>query len=336
MSGGTVKCWGGSGGNGTTTPYVPIDMPGLIGVSNIAAGYSHTCAVTTGGGVKCWGTEALGTMTTVSSAVPVDVVGLSSGVSAVTAGYQFSCALMTSGGVKCWGLNSSGQLGNDDPLTAAHLPNYWDPSNSWDWNGYPTPLDVLQLSGVSSLSGGWAHTCALLQGGEVKCWGQNNHFQVGASPQTNRMLPVTAFASGSGISAMTGGELHTCALTTGGGVKCWGAAPQLGTNSASDSLVAWDVVGLTSGVSAIAAGALYTCAIVAGGVKCWGNVSPYTILPADLPGLGSGVSAIAAGESHACVLTTSGNVKCWGANDHGQLGTNNTTASSVPVEPMGL
>jgi alpha-tubulin suppressor-like RCC1 family protein len=71
-------------------------------------------------------------------------------------------------------------------------------------------------------------------------------------------------------------------------------------------------------------------------VKCWGNISPYTLLPADVPGLSSGVSAIAAGQSHTCILTTSGGVRCWGANDHGQLGTNNTTASSVPVEPIGL
>ena len=81
----------------------------------ISAGLRHSCAVTSAGGVKCWGANyggALGDGTEDRHFAPVDVVGLSSGVTAVAAGYDSSCALLSSGGVKCWGYNAQGKLGD--------------------------------------------------------------------------------------------------------------------------------------------------------------------------------------------------------------------------------
>jgi len=246
---GGVKCWGdnnfGQIGNGRwliNYQPTPVNVVGLSsGGAGIAAGYGHTCAVTGGGGVKCWGRNSsgeLGDGTTTNRVTPVDVVGLSSGITAITAGTGRTCALTSAGGVKCWGSNYVG-----DGTTSSLLP-----------------VDVVGLSsGVVAIGAGWGHTCALTGNGGVKCWGENYSGQVGDGTTTHRLTPVDVVGLSSGVLAIAVGGYHTCALTSGGGVKCWGSTPM-------------DVVGLSSGVAAISAGIGHTCALTGGGaIKCWGG-----------------------------------------------------------------
>ena len=335
---GGVECWGsnlkGQLGNGTTTDSTtPVDVSGLASsVTAIAAGDSHTCALTSGGGVKCWGWNLygqLGNGTTTDSSTPVDVPGLASGVTAIAAGRGWTCAVTNNGGVKCWGFNTSGQLGNGS-LTSTS-----------------TPGDVAGLSsGVTAIVAGSFHTCALTRGGGVKCWGWAQGQLGNGSVQSLKPVDVAGLASG--VTAITAGEDHTCVVTNGGGVKCWGVndSGQLGTGSSARSDTPVDVAGLSSGVTAIASGNFHTCALThGGGVKCWGyndagqlgnGTTTDSATPVDVAGAASGVTSIAARADQSCALMTGGAVFCWGLNASGQLGNGTTTDSDVPVEVRGL
>ena len=317
----------------------------LAGISKISAGNFHTCALTNGGGVKCWGSNQFGQMgvslSLFSSSTPVDVPGLSSGVAAIAAGQLHTCALTTLGGVKCWGLNSNGQLGDNGPEAVRF-----------------TPADVSGLtSGVTAIAAGLLTTCALTTGGGAKCWGANGGGQLGDGTTIQRPAPVDVFGLASGVSAIATHNGHSCALTTGGGIKCWGQnnSGQLGIGSPPNaSFTPVDVISAQgmpalTGASAITVNFASSCARASsGGVLCWGSNSagqlgndlisfssntPVNVLsgPSSTPLVG--VSAIAAGSSHACALTSVGGLKCWGFNTSGQIGNgNNSFVVSTPED----
>ena len=188
---------------------------------------------------------------------PVDVVGLGSGVVAIAAGWYHNCALTAAGGLKCWGYGAQGQLGNGSTATQ------------------PTPVDVTGLtSGVAAVAAGAFHTCALTTAGGMKCWGRGDLGQLGDGTTFFRQVPVDVSGLASGVSSIALGWDHSCAITTAGGLKCWGynSNGQLGDGTNADKSSPVDVAGLASGVAMASGGAVHTCAIASGGVaKCWGS-----------------------------------------------------------------
>ncbi len=340
-----VVCWGrnfaGQLGDGTTTNrWVPTTVSGLEGnelessVAVVTARQYHTCALTGAGGAVCWGDNdngQLGDGTTTRRSTPTVVSGLASGVAAVAPGYYHTCALTTVGGALCWGSNGNGQLGDGTTTQST------------------TPVAVSGLSSaVGAIVAGGYHSCAVTSSGAARCWGRNNYGQLGDGTTTDRVTPTAVSGLSSGVAAIATGIYHTCALTTGGGVVCWGynSYGQLGDGTTTDRWTPTAVSGLSNGIAAIAADHYHACArTTAGGALCWGNNSYGQLgdgtttsraTPTAVSGLSSGVAAIEPGGRHTCVRTTGGGVMCWGYNVLGELGDGTTTQRLTPTAVSGL
>jgi alpha-tubulin suppressor-like RCC1 family protein len=181
VRGGAAKCWGsndsGQLGVGTyAAGLTPQTVEGLdSGMTGIAAGMFHACAWYREGGIWCWGENLLGALgdgTNRNSPIPV-VVRLTGGIQSVVAGAGHTCALTVAGGVACWGDNARGQLGNGTTVA----------SN--------TPVEAAGLTrGVVAIAAGAEHTCALLGGRTVKCWGSNNRGQLGNGTRSDSLVPA--------------------------------------------------------------------------------------------------------------------------------------------------
>jgi alpha-tubulin suppressor-like RCC1 family protein len=301
----------------------------LAGNGVIAAGGTHSCALTSGGGLVCWGANR---DTEPGSATPLGVAGLSADVQmvGVGAGY-FTCALTVTGAVKCWGKNGSGQLGDGSGADSA------------------TPVNVAGLeTGSSAIATGVLHACAIVADRGVMCWGNNSRGQLGDGSLMTGLSPVRVSPL-ENVQAVVAGNDHTCALSTDHVVRCWGGntVGQLGTGAiASEIRQPGQHVPIGQDVSSIAAGSNHTCALtVAGSVYCWGwnqygqlgdGTSTTRKTPRLVLGLSSGVQAIAANGTSTCALTSSGEARCWGDNSNGQLGDGTTVDRTQPQAVVGL
>lgn len=344
---------------------------------SVTAGYDHSCALQSTGNVYCWGSSTygqLGNNGTVQSEFPVEVegvggVGSLSNITYLVSGSSHVCGVNPSGNVYCWGENNTGQLG---------INSHAGPQTCTAQPCSKTPLEVKgvggagNLSGIASLAAGWQHACAVDTSGNVYCWGDNNDGQLGVNSTTEEDAPIQVDGVGAsgnltGISSVTAGLEHTCALSSIGNIFCWGldSLGQLGNNSTTESTtpVESQVVGLGGGQSFFSTVAItptlisadnadfFTCAVTTlGNVDCWGydpdgelgdNLTVQSNTPVEVVGVGgtgslSNIVSVATGEYHACGLNTSGNVYCWASNVNGQLGNNSTTSSKTPVEVSGV
>ncbi|MEO7572985.1 MAG: fibronectin type III domain-containing protein [Acidimicrobiales bacterium] len=302
----------------------------------VAAGFAHSCAITNGGSVKCWGENGngqLGNGGSVDSPSPVSVTALT-GVVALGAGYAHACALVAGGAVKCWGDNGSGQLGNGDLIDRR------------------TPVPVVGISGAIAIAAGGAHTCAVLAGGAVKCWGSNYRGQLGNGSTIDARTPVSVagLSEAVTVSASLG---HTCAVLSAGAVGCWGAnySGALGDGTTVASLVPVAVAGINGAVDVAAGGsyseALHTCAVLmSGAAMCWGSNSDGQLgngmtsnapTPAPVPVTGiTDATFVTAGDNHTCVVVGASALRCWGRNVSGQLGNGTSGNASNSPSPVSV
>jgi alpha-tubulin suppressor-like RCC1 family protein len=310
LDNGSVRCWG-FGGDGrlgyghqanvgddeTPGSLAPVDLGSGQSAVAISAGGAHTCAILNTGGVLCWGfgedgrlgygdPATIGDDEVPGSLVPVNL-GPGRTATAITAGGQHTCALLDNAAVRCWGTNGTlfqgdGRLGYGTPDTIGN-------------DETPAAVDPVNTGGpVTAISAGTVHTCAVLVGGSVRCWGNGtdgrngyaNEFRIGDNETPNLAGPVDLGGPAAAISVSD----HSCARLVNGTVRCWGPGTfgRLGyanTNDIGD------------------------------------NEFPSAVDPVDLVGLASSVSA---GGTHTCARLNDGALRCWGEGAHGRLGYANT------------
>ena len=340
---GDVVCWGsnsggqlganssgtcGSNGDCQGSPLA-VTLASSAKAAQVSVGGEHTCAVTTTGGVQCWGKNEkgqLGTGNTTNQTSPTAISSLS-GVLQVVAGKEHTCALLSTGAIKCWGSDSKGQLGNGSSTT--------DDQNA--------PSNVSGITNAIALAAGSEHTCAMLENETLRCWGEGDNGRLGTGSTTDQADPKSV---PSYLGKLTLGTDHSCAVV-GDGAKCWGSnasAGRLGNNENSTIKSTPVSVSSLTGVLAIDSGYDHTCALTkTGGVKCWGSGGSYRLsgtatnsLTPRTVNLGSDKAVhVSAGGEHTCAVLSNGTVKCWGENTGGRLGNNTQTDASTPTTVTG-
>jgi hypothetical protein len=293
----------------------------------VAAGAEHTCGLTFGGSVYCWGSNRsgqLGIGEAGPSAVPARIRS-STRFAAVTAGGQHACALDAEGRLSCWGGNQRGQLGNLSRVNQA------------------LPVEVAPDLRFAHVSAGWYHTCALTTDGRAYCWGAAGQSQSGGEAGEDILEPREVTATQ--YAMISAGGFHTCALDLEGRAHCWGAnhLGQLGDGSTANGSIPRPVGGGAT-FTTISAGYTHTCGVrtdlraVCWGSSDFGELGAGGIAPPGLPGAAeplvvhgdAAAVAVAAGYYASCLIAQNGWGWCWGRGEDGQLGTGATWDAWTP------
>ena len=343
----------------------------VYGATAVAGGGFFTCARMTDATVQCWGENSTGQLgagtNALKSATPLQVSGLSNVVS-VSAGETHTCVVVNASGtgqLRCWGENLLGQLG-DGTQTPRYRPTTVP--------GLTVPLSAGGVWDNDVVAAGGGHTCAVIVGGEVRCWGDNYEGQLGTGTTNENPVPTpqTVVWNGStmtGAVAVATGAVHSCALMTGGTVRCWGANDlgQLNVPAGLANVVrlsargdrtcalrgdgglsCWggddpvpDAIALVSDATAVSVGTDHLCVVSGAGLlRCWNDPSLLSdtgeIVPENGDPAGSTltlptVSAVGAGGAHTCAIAVDGSMQCWGDNSYDQLGTSSTSAGGGGV-----
>ncbi|WP_413942848.1 RCC1 domain-containing protein [Bdellovibrio sp. HCB-162] len=344
----------------------------------IATGDSHTCAILENSQVKCWGNNSYGQLGLghtnnlgdaageMANSLPAVDLGTGRTAVQISAGVYHTCAILDNGTVKCWGNNNAGQLGQ------GHTNKLGDGAGEMG-DSLPA-IDLGTGRTALQISTSYKNTCALLDNGTVKCWGDGLSGQLGKGNTSNLgdvpgqmgdSLAAINLGTGRTARQIVSAFNHMCALLDNASVKCWGGngVGQLGQGTTAnlgdgagemgDSL---PVVNLGTGRTAVqlTAGSDHTCAILDNStVKCWGNNNLGQLGQGTTANLGDGAGEmgdslpvvnlgtgrtavqIAAGNSHTCALLDNSTVKCWGYNGSGQLGQGTTANLGDGAGEMG-
>jgi alpha-tubulin suppressor-like RCC1 family protein len=335
LMGGVVRCWGSAGQLGGAVPSTPgeaVAVGEVPAAIHVGAAKFHTCALFEGGAVWCWGGDnlfgQLGSPTMPPGPNAYEVA-VPPGVAQVGAGRYHSCA-RAADAVYCWGSNARGQLGD-----GTSMDSY-------------TPVAVRGIGPSMDVDTGGSATCVVVDPtGDVWCWGDNEHGQLGDGTTTASFTPIRANITDVVDVAAGGGRMGdqtaamACAIKRDRTLWCWGdnAYGQLGDGTTIDRPEPVEVIGVTDPV-AVTIGRTHVCTLEAAGTaRCWGGndrgqLGDGTLTNSALPVAVSGLTDVvhlAAGGWHTCAALRTGEVACWGSNSSNQLGPTALPESPTPV-----
>ena len=309
--------------------------------TTIAAGTYNSCAILENQSMVCWGDNEYGQLgdgTTDGSAVPIYVnVAANETPVEVTVGQVTACALMESGNIYCWGSGYYGKMGNGEPWSDDYV----------NTEMRQVLLPEGQGGQTVSISGG--HICTILDNGDVYCWGRGNQGQLGYGGTSNRNIPAKVNLPGQRSAiAISTGTYMTCAITTDGMGYCWGENDegQLGNGTTNSRRTTPVEVLFPSGYTpvSISAGDDFSCALMDNRkVMCWGEnndgrlgqgplatddeTTPVWVIMGD----SETAHFLDIGTKSACMILDSGETKCWGTNEEGQIGQGDTDLDFYPT-----
>lgn len=317
--GGGIDASAPDGGAGVDSGEVPVPAGEVVPVK-LSAGYYHTCALYSNGGVKCWGNNdfgqlGYGNLTSLGDdasevgdgALQFLDFGTAEPAVDVGAGHWHSCALFESGAVKCWGQNQAGATGNErNGLTVGDQPGELASSSA----DYLQPIGVrpIQMSVIKR------NVCIVYDDDSLRCSGQNDYGQLGTESfeslgdgpgeMGDNLLPID-LGTGLVATAVIEGDYHTCALLRGGRIKCWGRGDygRLGYGNTAHR---------------------------GGNPGDMGDGLPFVDL-----GAGRTAVALYRGYFGGCARLDDGSFKCWGANVGGELGIGSTNNAGDAAGEMG-
>lgn len=316
----SAYCWGSStwrqlGTDSATlstcayTPYYggcpyPVPVAGGLTFQSIAAGFAHTCGLTSNATAYCWGRNAsqeLGADSATLAAsckkfgcpTPVPVSG---GITfaSLSAGNALTCGLTVAGAAYCWGADDVGQLGLGSTAAPEMCGDTLQPRPCSH-----TPLPVTGGLVFATVAAGDSVVCGLTTVGAAYCWGYNGGVMGSAVPLGSVAAAPTQVAAGLTFVGIAVGHQYACGVMENGDAYCWG----MGDN----------------------------------GVLGTGATVHYNATPLRVVG-GHQFVAVGAASGlgdHTCALAPDGTAFCWGANVEGQLGNGSTTTSEAPAEVLG-
>ena len=371
---GSVVCWGSQTeafgvniSSSISTPKVVNDLEGKDTVQ-ITSTSMGNCALSTDGGVRCWGNNSGGTLGigastgSTNSGVGVQLIDLGTNVSIeqIDSSKFTSCAITDEGSVLCWGWNYNGQLGIGD--NTGSKQKIGDAVNEMGDDLNYVDLGTNRTAKQVSVGGG--HTCAILDNDLVKCWGRNNNGQLGIYTNGSNIgdnegemgdsLSYVNLGTGRTAKQITSGDDHTCAILDNDLVKCWGTNNfgVLGIGGGQSTYTPSSVnLGAGQTANSIDTTGQHVCVLLNNAeVRCWGrNIegqlgtgsssnsanSPQNVEAYGHPNTRD-VVAIKAGDMHTCAVLEDFSLSCWGKNGDGQLGIAGVSQSPTPLTPAML